>query len=346
VSATGRCHRLFEVQAVRDGRLTGPALDAHQVHVRGCAQCRAEARILDELSTSLRALPFRRVDELTGRRRRAQLLAMVNEAQIFSPACRRSVAWPLAAAVAIVIAVFAVGVTRRRDVPVRTSVPAGSDALTIESRGATWSRADDPTATRLRLQDGELLIHVDHNAVARRRLIVLLPDGELEDLGTTFVVRVESGHAAAVGVREGVVVLRRVDAAELVLRAGQEWDAEPEASVTGSGSAAPYASSVVGTAAPPVVAPSGKGGLGTAAASEFRDAVGQLESGHPLAAAYGLRAFLARHPQDDRDEDASYLLVVALRECGDALGSLNAAHAYLQRYPAGFRRSEVEALAR
>ena len=81
VSATGRCHRLFEAQAVRDGRLTGPALDAHQVHVRGCAQCRAEARILDELSTSLRALPFRRVDELTGRRRRAQLLARVNEAQ-------------------------------------------------------------------------------------------------------------------------------------------------------------------------------------------------------------------------------------------------------------------------
>ena len=215
----------------------------------------------------------------------------------------------------------------------------------IESRGATWSRADDPTVTRLRLQDGELLIHVNHSAVARRRLIVLLPDGELEDLGTTFVVRVENGRAAAVGVREGVVMLRRVNAAELVLKAGQEWVAEPEASITGSGSAAPYASSTVGTAAPPVVAPSGKGSLASAAASEFRDAVAQLESGHPSAAASGLRAFLARHPQDERDEDASYLLVVALRECGDAFGSLDAAHAYLQRYPAGFQRSEVEGLA-
>jgi TolA-binding protein len=96
----------------------------------------------------------------------------------------------------------------------------------------------------------------------------------------------------------------------------------------------------------PVAARSAKQSHSDVAPSEFRDAAGRFESGDSTGAVVALRAFLARHPQDERAEDASYLLVLALRQIGDKSGSRHAARAYLERYPAGFRRSEVEVLAR
>ena len=78
----------------------------------------------------------------------------------------------------------------------------------------------------------------------------------------------------------------------------------------------------------------------------MREAVALLNGGDSAGAARALRAFLARYPGDGRAEDASYLLVVALRRSGDAAGAREAARTYLARYPSGFRRSEVEALAR
>jgi outer membrane protein assembly factor BamD (BamD/ComL family) len=73
--------------------------------------------------------------------------------------------------------------------------------------------------------------------------------------------------------------------------------------------------------------------------------VSLLDGGRNAAAATALRAFLARHGGDPRAEDASYLLALALQRTGDAVATRAAARDYLQRYPSGFRRSQIEALA-
>jgi hypothetical protein len=52
-----------------------------------------------------------------------------------------------------------------------------------------------------------------------------------------------------------------------------------------------------------------------------------------------------KYPRDPRAEDTAYLRVMALRRSGDDKMK-QAAHQDLQRYPSGFRRTEVEALLR
>jgi TolA-binding protein len=71
-----------------------------------------------------------------------------------------------------------------------------------------------------------------------------------------------------------------------------------------------------------------------------------LDRGDNRAAAEGFARFLESHPSDARAEDAAYLHVIALQRCGDHDGMRAAASAYLDGYSAGFRRAEVEALAR
>jgi hypothetical protein len=57
-------------------------------------------------------------------------------------------------------------------------------------------------------------------------------------------------------------------------------------------------------------------------------------------------SFLAKHPRDPRAEDAAYLRVIALQRTGDSESTRWAAQEYLRRYPEGFRRAEMGALAR
>jgi hypothetical protein len=51
-------------------------------------------------------------------------------------------------------------------------------------------------------------------------------------------------------------------------------------------------------------------------------------------------------PEDPRAEDAAYLLVIALQRASDADGARQAAGDYLRRFPNGFRRASVAAIAR
>jgi hypothetical protein len=50
------------------------------------------------------------------------------------------------------------------------------------------------------------------------------------------------------------------------------------------------------------------------------------------------------YPSDARAEDAAYLRVIALHRGGDVAATKQAALEYLERYPRGFRRAEVQAL--
>jgi TolA-binding protein len=56
-------------------------------------------------------------------------------------------------------------------------------------------------------------------------------------------------------------------------------------------------------------------------------------------------SFIHKYPHDPRAEDAAYSRVIALQRCGDIGRMKDAAREYLQRYPSGFRRREVEPLS-
>ena len=78
---------------------------------------------------------------------------------------------------------------------------------------------------------------------------------------------------------------------------------------------------------------------------EFRAAVAVLEAGANREAAAAFARYAAKHPRDARAEDAAYLRVIALERCGDAEETRRAAQDYLQLYPTGFRRTEIEKLS-
>jgi TolA-binding protein len=64
------------------------------------------------------------------------------------------------------------------------------------------------------------------------------------------------------------------------------------------------------------------------------------------SAAQHLQAFCNAHPDDDRAEDAAFLLVISLQRAGRTGAARAAADRYLALYPKGFRRAHVEAIAR
>jgi TolA-binding protein len=196
-------------------------------------------------------------------------------------------------------------------------------------------------------------------------LLVRLPDGELEDIGTTFSVTVEEGRTARVAVEEGRVVLRLHGRAPVVIAAGESWPAPsvtlsaPAPSLPGPAAAPATERAPTGlepatpheppasvrkpsrarASASPATAPS-------AASNDFREAMAALRTGRSRDAAARFARFIERHPRDARAEDAAYLRVFALREAGDDAGMKAAARQYLGHHPQGFRRAEVEALLR
>jgi len=198
------------------------------------------------------------------------------------------------------------------------------------------------------LESGALSIRVDHSA-SPRRLLVLLPDGELEDIGTTFSVSVADGHTTRVTVQDGSVVLRLRGKPPLALGAGDAWSPAPREVALPAVSSTSKPPAVRAKAAPsaaPAVSSSASTSADTGASAEFRVAMSAFNGGeHPRAAALFSR-FLAQHPGDLRAEDAAYLRILALQRTGDAPATKEAARDYLSRYPHGFRQAEAAALAR
>jgi TolA-binding protein len=230
------------------------------------------------------------------------------------------------------------------DPPAAARTEAAS--VTVTATSARWSRHDEGGLTLVRLEDGELEFQVAHGA-KQHRLIVSLPDGELEDVGTAFHVAVAAGRTISVSVHEGAVVVHRAGRPAVYLVAGDRWFAEP-AVPPAAASAPPKPPAALPSPPPPRSPPAAEATrhpARNAIAVEFRDAVALLDGGRNAAAAAALSAFLAHHGDDPRAEDASYLLVLALQRTGDTATTRAAARDYLQRYPSGFRRAQIEALA-
>jgi len=354
---------------MRDGRLKGAARVQFESHAAVCARCAHELRALEALGDALRSSTPPELDELHVRRERTRLLAAFDASLMPVPARK----WPKVAVVFALAAALLGGVSwlvaaREHALPAAPLAATARTHVAVATvraePSARWSRRTEPERETLTLENGTLRVRVEHDSGARR-LLVVLPDGELEDIGTTFSVTASSGRTTRVVVEQGRVMLRLHGRPALRLDAGESWS-PPTSSAAASASsaiAAPASSATTAAARPasppPRVAlpsavtparPSTASPMPSPSASdpagEFRGALSALNAGDNRRAAQLFAAFLAAHPRDPRGEDASYLQVLALQRAGDPAAMQAAAAAYLRRYPAGFRHAEVEALTR
>jgi hypothetical protein len=345
-----RCPRLFEVEARRDGRLAGAELASFARHMTTCAECAREVRALEALAETVSARPEERAgsDQLRVWRERTRLLAAF-DGTLLVPETRlrvRRLLFP--AAIAAVVAGLLVS-SRSRVVPLGIH-PVSAD---IRPEPQTvWTDRMEGDCKKVFLSRGALRIHVDHS-VGQGRFLVELPDGELEDRGTTFTVSAEDGHTSRVAVEEGSVMLRLRDRSSMTIRAGGTWIRETRVASAES-SPAPAA-----LPAPPrqasarpraaVASPASSAPVASASddpTSDFRAAMSLLDAGANRRAAAEFARFVEGHPRDPRAEDAAYLLIIALQRTGSEDEAKRAAQGYLTRYPGGFRRAEVEKLSR
>jgi hypothetical protein len=347
------CPRLFEAEALRDGRLGDAERASFERHLTACPTCLREVGALDALAEALRGPRSKGVaDELRVRRERTRLLAAF-DGMLVAPKRKRqlrhALIWPAAAAA--LIAGLVVSSRERHTVPIADL----TNAVVRPDGAAIWSERTEGDLEQVRLERGSLWIHVDHASGRRRRLVVVLPDGELEDTGTTFTVSAEAGHTTRVTVQDGSVTLRLPGHWAVSLGSGETWT--PVAQSVASSSAAPAAgptasahvASVAGITAPlrasspSSVAPAGAASAPTIdPAMDFRAAMAALDTGDNRRAAAGFASFLVRHPGDPRAEDAAYLEVIALQRCGDRDAMKVAGQDYLRRFPTGFRHAEVK----
>ena len=347
---TGTCARLFEVEALRDGRLGGAERKSFERHLGACTVCAREARSLETLAEAVRRDVHGEtgVDELHLWRERNRLLAALDGDLVSSKgrsAARHLLFWPTAV-VATVAAIVVLWHGRPAVEPLRAS------RTSIRADGGTfWSkRTGNGDREEIALERGVLRIHVEH-AGRGGGVLVRLPDGELEDLGTTFTVSADGEHTTRVEVLEGKVSLRLHGRPSVEIEAGSMWVADAPA---------------IAPPAPPlqVEAPRARdrsGPRGSARAVrvrqaavvatpdplvDFRTASAALRAGENRQAAAAFARFLAEHAGDSMAEDAAYLRVIALQRMGAEDDMKRAARDYLERFTGGFRRAEVEGLAR
>lgn len=219
-----RCVRRWEAEVFHEGRLRNAEKASFERHVVTCDVCKNELAALGRLKEELRALPEpERLDEVTARRRRLQLLADVNRSDSEMPPKPRR-ALPYAALASVVVAAV-VALVVLRGVGIGGSKDANGTAVhsIIASSGARWTRTESATVERVELGEGELTIKINH-AEAARNLLIVVPDGEIEDVGTAFVVRVREGSTKQIVVSEGAVIFRRSGEAPIRIEAGGSWD--------------------------------------------------------------------------------------------------------------------------
>jgi len=246
---------------------------------------------------------------------------------------------------------------------VRGDVATSSRPVIQADAAARWSRHTRAGRELVVLERGELRIRTQQ-VPGEPPFAVMLPDGELEDIGTVFSVAVMNGRTERVRVDEGSVLLKLRGRAPIMLHAGRSWQAPPPIPApapplapTPPPAASPTAEVAPSRASTPArtprvappstaTAPTASAAPSDAASEDFRAALAAFNVRQLDAAARRFQRFGEQYPSDPRAEDAAYLRVLALERSGDVAGRQAAARAYLRRYPAGFRRAEVERLTR
>lgn len=363
-----KCARVWEAEAIEDGRLVDADRASYERHAAGCAECRRELAALAEVRASMMAAPEPVRTPLQRRAERAAILSRANGDYVRAggPRAFARLAFALAIPVLVVLGLVGRSVLAKRhgEVPLGHAAAWAAPAPqfeVVDARGASWTSAVEGHVAHVSLRAGVAAFHVEHVAPGKRFLLAL-PDGELEVHGTRFVVDVQAGATRSVEVTEGVVALRLGGAPQRFLRAGERWSADGTASATSATSvtsAAPAGSSSA-LAAPPrndTTAPAGTAravGAATASASarpavspsdRYAEAIGAYRVGAYAKADALFAAFLRDFPGDPSCEDAAFLRAVCHQRIGDSAGAASLARAYLARYPSGLRRPEAERIA-
>jgi hypothetical protein len=199
------------------------------------------------------------------------------------------------------------------------------------SPNATWTRRVRDGIEYVDVASGEVSFHVAHHP-GDLKLVVRVPDGQIDDLGTVFALNAQAGRTVRIAVSEGVVLFRRSAVPSVAIAAGEIWRAE-----NASGDVAQSECALQPTAAvvPRESAP--------AAISHKRRAKlpARLSAPVPTASPVDLGVAFDRSAA----EDAAYLRIIALvREGRSEEARLSARH-YLSNFPDGFRRLEAERVA-
>lgn len=338
-SRSAACPRTWEIEAARDGRLGEEAKERIDLHAGRCAECRRERDDLDRLARALRALPFAEPDDLAQRRTRQEVLRAC-DAEIAGrsiPPARRGTRFR-AARVAFAVAVacvfafaFANGWRARHG---SEGLPPTSSAGTtvVDAVGdvdSIWSRVQESGVERIDLSAGTLHLRV-RRPPNGRRVVVHVPDGEIEDVGTTFHVTVARGRTRSVVVDEGRVSVRLASAAPVFVDPGSPWSSPDSAPPT----------SVEGTTVDAGPRTSTRDAIPTTSPS--------LAKGHvPESTVHAVPPTSdSSAPSADSEEDATYLRVVHLAREGRDDDARAAAREYLRKFPEGFRRREMERIGR
>lgn len=316
------CARTWMVEAARVGRLSTAQTQTLREHLRsGCKTCVTEQRYVDWLGRTLREQSPNH-DEVAVRRLRRSVLARA-QANVVGPAFALR---PTVAVLAIAVCALGLGawdLLGRTPEIVVTPLTAAAVARRTSERGRDVVALDDGAY---------------HLVVRRwpldREVMVRLPDGEIEDLGTVFTVRVANRKTERVDVTRGAVALRLSGVPEIVLAAGETWEAKP-APVPELPSPIPpivvERPASVGSSARPVE-PSG---------DHPRSVAKHKRRGVPAPTATE-RA--PASPASSSLEDAAYLHVLDLLREQRSVEARRAAEAYLTHFPSGFRRPEMEQL--
>lgn len=350
-----RCERVWEVEAARDGRISGEDRARVERHIAGCTDCERERAALAALENALRAVTTPGSDELCVRRRRHQLLRRANGEHLAAARPRIRGAWVAASLLALVAGGGLRWYAGTRTAPPPPAAPqrALSNVIVKADPGALFVRERRDGQEIIDLRAGRVTVIVTHEG-SGRGVVVRTPDGSVEDVGTTFAVSVREGRTAAVEVFEGRVFARIAGRALKLLGAGDLYQPYPITSAVEpalpKAQRTPAAHADVGskarhaqrapaqeTKAPDLAAPA-------PAMDEFADAFAAFEAGEMSRAAALFFQYEARHRDEIRAEDAAFLRVVALIRAGRALEADFAARTYLHRYPNGFRARDVQRL--
>lgn len=318
-----KCEKTWMVEAMRDGRIVGDERERAQRHVESCTACAAEQSALDRLASILRdgssvSTSSEAVDA------RDRVMARV-DAEVSGRAARsepRRLARASAIGALVLACVAVVLFLRRSRAPV--------EVAHVESFG-TGARFVHTTASNVesvRVDEGHVRIRVRRDGDARR-VVVLVPDAEIEDIGTVFEVDVSSGHLQSLRVSEGAVILRRPSSTPVSIARGETWQrAEPAGATVSPSPPAPVTSApeIALSALPAAPAPSARS--------------------RPVPSVTTSAAPQGSTADEGAAEDAAYLEVFRLSRAGRSEEARAAANDYLRRFPNGFRRDEVRKLAR
>jgi hypothetical protein len=266
-------------------------------------------------------------------------MAALNEAVLepAPPSSRRGLAIGLGLSLAALAAVW-LFVERGFSHP-QAPKAAGSVVEVHTEPGVRWSEQTDRALDRVNLFDGAASFTVHPHP--GRRVLILVPDGEIEDTGTVFELSVAEQRTKHIGVSEGRVSVRLRGQPEFSLTAGNDWNS-PAGVATAAASNA---------SAPTEAEPSTPAAISNATASARSPFVRGRP--HPSSSTEAHSAIAAPKPSSEAPpksaaptesanaEDDAYLHIVELLRQGKSGDARSEAKSYLLRFPNGFRRVEV-----